>query len=55
MFEILDVSTNSYFQWQKAVPSDRWKKNEALLTAILDVIEPARAVIVAPEGLDPRV
>jgi hypothetical protein len=32
---MFDVSTCSYFLWLKAGPSDRWKKNEALLIAIM--------------------
>jgi len=48
MCEILDVSTSSYFQWQKAGPSDRWKKNEALLTAILDVFETSKGSYGSP-------
>jgi len=48
MCNIFDVSTSSYFLWQKACPSGRWKKNEALLTVILDVFETSKGSYGSP-------
>jgi putative transposase len=48
MCDIFEVRTSSYFLWQKAGPSDRWKKNEALLNAILDVFETSKGSYGSP-------
>jgi len=48
MCEVFDISPSSYFQWQKAGPSDRWKRNEDLLIAIMDIFETSKGSYGSP-------
>ena len=48
MCDMFEVSTSSYFLWQKTGPSDRWKKNEDLLIAIMDIFETSKGSYGSP-------
>ena len=48
MCEVFDICPSSYFQWQKAGPSDRWRRNEDLLISILDIFEASKGSYGSP-------
>ena len=42
MCKVFKVTKSSYYRWFSEGPSDRWKENEALLIAIMDIFEESK-------------
>ena len=42
MCKVFKVTKSSYYRWLSEGPSDRWKENEELLVAIMDIFEESK-------------
>ena len=42
MCKVFKVTKSSYYRWLSEGPSDRWKENETLLIAIMDIFEESK-------------
>lgn len=42
MCKVFKVTKSSYYRWLSEGPSDRWKENEALLIAIMDIFQESK-------------